>query len=146
MLEKFVQIHRLPAAAKKNISSLQNWVNGNGSISRNEWKFLHADDLFTTMNPADDALAMVESRVEDLFVRFHQKFKKVCLGSPPWAERIVFSLSELIHINLASCFSHLSRQTCLHLYRVSHQNNCASNRHVHHSRLAPRPCNYRSRC
>lgn len=82
MLERDTQIHKLPSAAKKNISSLRNWVEGNKCISQKEISFLKADDLLTTANPADDALAIVESRVEGLFVRFHQTFKKVSLEEP----------------------------------------------------------------
>lgn len=77
MIESDIRIQRLPSAAKENIASLQNWVDGNACISRKETSFLKADDLLTTANPADDALAIVQSRVEGLFVRFHQAFKKV---------------------------------------------------------------------
>ena len=56
------------SGSRRDISSLRNWVNYTGSISKDETEFLEKSDIMTTSNFGNDALALVEPRIEDIFV------------------------------------------------------------------------------
>jgi hypothetical protein len=79
LLERNIRILQLPTATKRNISSLLNWVEGTRSICRKEVRFLHERDLCTAENSSDNGLAVIESLVERVFVRFCEHFQKVSI-------------------------------------------------------------------
>jgi hypothetical protein len=65
-------------APQRDIRSLQNWVNGNACISREETEYLeHEEDLMTLASLGDSAMRKIESWVEDMFIRFYRGFRKV---------------------------------------------------------------------
>ncbi|KIW19097.1 hypothetical protein PV08_03389 [Exophiala spinifera] len=58
--------------------SLQNWVSSNGCIAREETEYLqYARDLISLAPAKDGAMASLESRVEDIFIRFFKGFLQV---------------------------------------------------------------------
>ena len=59
-----------PDADPRDVGSVQNWVDGTGSIAREESRYLsHAGDLASMANPADRAVNCVEIAVEDVAQR-----------------------------------------------------------------------------
>ena len=62
---------------------MQNWVEGNGCIVREETGFLDkSSDLVSTSRLDDDAISRLESQVEALVVRFYQSFGLVSSSGP----------------------------------------------------------------
>ena len=62
------------------MSSLQNWVDGTGCLSREETQYLeheHEHELITLASPNDTAMKQLEDWVEDLFVRRYKGFREV---------------------------------------------------------------------
>lgn len=67
---------RMPAS-QRDISSLRNWVNLTGSISRDETTFLEENDMMTASSSGNDALAVIEPKIEDVFVGIHGFLSRV---------------------------------------------------------------------
>lgn len=69
---------RFEAAALLDVSSLQNWVNGNGCMAREETAFLTCcNDLLCLAPAGDDAVAQLRSWVPDKLIRFYKGFREV---------------------------------------------------------------------
>lgn len=79
IVKRTSEILALPPARDKYIKSLQNWLGFTGCISRDETSFLDKNNLLTTSNSGEDTLAIIESKVEELFVYFHERMSKVNL-------------------------------------------------------------------
>lgn len=63
----------LPAPPKRNIQSVRNWVEGNGSIVREETAYLEKSlDLVSASRMDDDALSRLQTQVEVMAVRVYQ--------------------------------------------------------------------------
>lgn len=70
----------LDAAETRDIESLQNWVNGNGTVARKETEYLQKSRELACLAPLKDtALSRVEIWVEDVLIRCYRGFRKVSL-------------------------------------------------------------------
>lgn len=77
-------------ASPRAVASLQNWVNGNRCIARDETAFLQeSGDLIELCPSSDGVFVKLESWVEDNLRRFYKGFRQVsfelsiCRLSPP---------------------------------------------------------------
>ena len=62
-------------AKPRDISSLQNWVDGNGCIAREETAYLaRRKDLLSVVSADDGAASWLETLVEDSLVRLRECF------------------------------------------------------------------------
>ena len=77
LVERNTRMLQLPAASTRNRSSLVNWVEGTGSICRQEASFLFEKDLCAPQGSVDSGLTVVESLVERVCVQFYQYIQKV---------------------------------------------------------------------
>lgn len=66
-------------AQNRDITSLQNWVNGTGSIARAESGYLDNDkDLLTFKSSDDGPLLQLEEKVAVVFIQLFKGFYRVC--------------------------------------------------------------------
>lgn len=66
-------------AQNRDITSLQNWVNGTGSIARAESGYLDDDkDLLTFKSSNDGPLLQLEEKVAVIFIQIFRGFYRVC--------------------------------------------------------------------
>ena len=77
LVKRTTEAMRLPAASDRNISSLLNWVNGTGSISRSETSFLQRSDLCALGASNNQGLAGTKSAVEWVFIQVYSRLLKV---------------------------------------------------------------------
>lgn len=77
LVERNARILQLPAATTRDRSSLINWVEGTGSICRQEASFLFEKDLCAPRGPDGSDLRIVESLVERMCVRVCHYLQKV---------------------------------------------------------------------
>lgn len=82
LLDDFVmrnfQLGEMPSAPGHIVTSLRNWVEGHGSIAREETEFLdYGHDLFTTVKYADGATSLLKPWIQGIVVRFSDLFGKV---------------------------------------------------------------------
>ncbi|KAI8941754.1 hypothetical protein NX059_002958 [Plenodomus lindquistii] len=69
---------RLPSASHRDITSIQNWLNGNGSISTAETTFLsHNHDMANLAGALDSAVNYIEILVEKAAFRLSVHIRKV---------------------------------------------------------------------
>ena len=69
---------KMPPAPARDVTSLWNWVEGNGCVARDETQWLeHRSDLCSVVRADDDALASLEPFVERLLSRIYGLFPKV---------------------------------------------------------------------
>lgn len=72
-------------AKVRDVSSLQNWVNGNACLARAETAYLlHSDDLLTVAQPDDGAINQLESWLKDNLIRYFKRFSTVSNSSLPY--------------------------------------------------------------
>lgn len=65
-------------AKLRDISSLQNWVNGNSCLAPAETSYLtYCKELLNVASSDDDAITRLEAWVEDSLIRFYKGFRKV---------------------------------------------------------------------
>jgi hypothetical protein len=65
-------------AKPRDVLSLQNWVDGNACLARDETKYLSCcKELLSIASPNDDTVARLESWVEDNLIRFYKGFRDV---------------------------------------------------------------------
>jgi len=68
----------LPTAKRQDIRSLQNWVEGTGSIARGEATYLQCDeDLFNLAGIEDSAISRIETTLSSCFAWLHGNIGKV---------------------------------------------------------------------
>ena len=66
------------AAQGREVESLQNWLDGNGCLAREETAYLtHHRELISLAPAGDSATLQFESWVEDKLIRFCRAFRKV---------------------------------------------------------------------
>ncbi len=66
------------AAPHRDVVSLQNWVDGNGCIAREETAYLaRTEDLLCVGSPDDNAVAWLGALVEECRVYFRERFNRV---------------------------------------------------------------------
>ena len=74
----------LPKAPARDVVNLQNWVDGTGSLDRDETAYLSEPaDLAGLVPPGDSATTQLESWVEDCLIRLHKGFRQVCRRYDP---------------------------------------------------------------
>jgi hypothetical protein len=68
----------LETARPRDVSSLQNWVDGNACLAREETQYLtHCKELLSVAPSDDRAVTRLEACVEDNLIRFYKGFRKV---------------------------------------------------------------------
>ncbi|KAI0415716.1 hypothetical protein F5X98DRAFT_209952 [Xylaria grammica] len=65
MIAQYRGTMSLPAASKREIDNLQNWINGTGSLDRSESSYLQYADLVNISGSGDNSAAYTESVVEE---------------------------------------------------------------------------------
>lgn len=65
-------------AKPRDVLSLQNWVNGNACLAREETAYLtQCKDLLSMASSDDNAVTRLEAWVEDKLIRFYKGFRQV---------------------------------------------------------------------
>lgn len=73
----------MPPAPRQIVTSLRNWVEGNGTVAREETDFLNYEhDLFTTAKGNDGAMSVLQPWIEAIAVRFYDLFQMVHITNP----------------------------------------------------------------
>jgi hypothetical protein len=68
----------LGVAQERDLESLQNWVDGNGCLAREETEYLtNRRELVSLAPSGDSATLQFESWIEDKLIRFCRGFRKV---------------------------------------------------------------------
>ena len=81
LLERNHRISSLETASRRDVASLQRWVDGNACLARKETEFLgYYEDLCATATPKDHSVTRAEAWVEDSLIGFHRWIRKV--GTP----------------------------------------------------------------
>ena len=79
MMRDYHHAMRLPTATKRDLTSIQNWLAGTGSIASAETTFLsHSDDLANLTGVPDSAVNYIDVLVADLIIYFISPIRK-CL-------------------------------------------------------------------
>ena len=67
-------------AKPRDVLSLQNWVNGNACVAREETAYLtRCNELLSVASLDDGAVSCLEACVEDNLIRFYKSFSKVLI-------------------------------------------------------------------
>ncbi|KAI1086078.1 caspase domain-containing protein [Rostrohypoxylon terebratum] len=75
LIERNRQILSLEAASSRDVVNLQNWVDGNGCIAREETMYLkQGEDLLSVASPNENAVIWLGSLIEKGWVYFHEHF------------------------------------------------------------------------
>lgn len=78
LVERNHRILSHEAAKSRDIGSLQRWVSGNAYLASEESEYLmHAQDLMFLGTDYDSVVTRMESLVEDAFIRFSKRYRKV---------------------------------------------------------------------
>ena len=65
-------------AQRRDVESLQNWLDGTGCLAREETAYLaHRRELVSLAPVADSAVVQLEAWVEDKLIRFCRGFRRV---------------------------------------------------------------------
>jgi hypothetical protein len=65
-------------ARRRDVESLQNWLDGTGCLAREEAEYLTHHREIVSLGPAgDNAIMQLEAWVEDKLIRFYRGFRKV---------------------------------------------------------------------
>lgn len=64
------------AAATRDVSSLQNWIDGNGCLSRVETEFLKQENDLMAVSSADETLPFLETLLVKLGTNLYKPFCK----------------------------------------------------------------------
>ncbi|KAE9363029.1 hypothetical protein N431DRAFT_357402, partial [Stipitochalara longipes BDJ] len=77
LVERNHRMLNLDAAKPRDVLSLQNWVNGNACLAREETTYLSfCKELLSIATPDDDTVARLETWVEDNLIRFYKGFRE----------------------------------------------------------------------
>jgi hypothetical protein len=78
LLERNRQVLGFESALDRDVVNLQNWVDGNGCIAREETAYLaRAEDLLRVVSPDDNAVTWLGALVADSRVYFRERFGQV---------------------------------------------------------------------
>jgi hypothetical protein len=84
----------MPPAPRQIVTSLRNWVEGNGTVAREETDFLNYEhDLFTTAKGSDGAMSVLQPWIEAIAVRLYGLFRMVHITSPLLSNLILINTS-----------------------------------------------------
>lgn len=101
------------AAPQRALSSVRNWVDGNGCIARDETAYLGTfDDLLSIASPSDHATSWIEALVEDGSIFLGRRFRRFIDGpmaSSVQSVRLGPSRDPLVHIFPSSSLTKLVR-------------------------------------
>lgn len=67
----------LGSAQRRDVESLQNWLNGTGCLAREETTYLAYRDLASLASAGDSAITQLEAWVEAKLIRYYGGFRKV---------------------------------------------------------------------
>ena len=68
----------LSPAEQRDVESLQNWLDGNGCLAKEESAYLtHYGELVSLAPTRDSAILQLETWVETRLIRFWRNFRKV---------------------------------------------------------------------
>lgn len=74
MIERNRRTFAYESASPNLVSSLQNWVNGNGCIARAETAYLDSEELITVASTDDTVMTWLETLVEKGLLRLRKSF------------------------------------------------------------------------
>lgn len=84
----------------RDVESLQNWLDGNGCLAREETAYLtHRQELVSLAPAADSAVLQLEAWVEDKLIRFYSGFRSVSEDSIITAGRLTTRISLITTIS-----------------------------------------------
>ncbi|CAH0046003.1 unnamed protein product, partial [Clonostachys solani] len=75
-LERTNRVLSLCPAQERDVHSLRNWVNGTGSLAREETAYLSSRELVSLAPLGDNATVKLEAWVENLFIKFYAGFRR----------------------------------------------------------------------
>lgn len=77
-LERNRRIFSYEAASSRDVRSVQNWLDGNACLAREESAYIeHFKDLLRVPSSDDNAVTRLEAVVEDCIIWFCKRFRKV---------------------------------------------------------------------
>lgn len=77
MIRDYHYVMRLPGAEPRDINSINNWIDGTGSIARMESAFLQRpDDMSNLIGTPDSAVSYIEIAVEKIAYRLSVHMRK----------------------------------------------------------------------
>ena len=78
LVERNHRMLNFEAAKPRDVLSLQNWVNGNACLARDETTYLtFCKELLSISSPNDDTVSRLECWVEDALIRVYKGFRAV---------------------------------------------------------------------
>ncbi|KAF7591364.1 hypothetical protein BBP40_001642 [Aspergillus hancockii] len=102
LLERNARMNLLKPAQPREVTSLPNWINGTGSIARDESEYLSCQkDLLTLKSSDDGPLSRLEDAVEDAFIRLCRGLYRRSTGNEISADSQVFIASSSLNRRIA---------------------------------------------
>lgn len=78
LIERNHRILSLETARPRNVSSLRNWINGNGCVAREETAYLaRSEELANVVDSDDTVMTWLETLVEDSLTRLRRCLRQV---------------------------------------------------------------------
>jgi hypothetical protein len=94
MVERNHRMLAYEAAKPRDVLSLQNWVNGNACLAREETAYLtHCKELLSIASSDDGAVTQLEAWVEDNLIRFYKCFREVRIYAPGTLHRCKLNMT-----------------------------------------------------
>ena len=81
LIEKNRQTLNSPAASRRDVRSLRNWIAGNPCLARDDSAYLGREDLFR-LAEHEGAISGLEGFVEDLMIKSFSRILSVCFNPP----------------------------------------------------------------
>lgn len=76
-VERTSRILSFGPAHRRDVESLQNWVDGTGYLARDETAYLGHDEVISLAPVRDNGILKLEIWVEDKLIRWWPRFSKV---------------------------------------------------------------------
>jgi hypothetical protein len=137
MVERNYRMLAYEAAKPRDVLSLQNWVNGNACLAREETAYLtHCKELLSIAPSDDGAVTQLKAWVEDNLIRFYKCFRKVRIYALGTVHRCKLNMT----IGpLLRCLKRLKRIHFLRLFDSTDDSNADSFPH-HRLPASPSDC------
>lgn len=111
LIERNYRILKLETARPRNVMSLQNWINGNGCVAREETAYLaRSEELASVADTDDTVMTWLETIVEDSLTRLCR-----CLGMVG-----TYILDDLKQAKLNSIATLISHEILTSIYLLNH--------------------------
>jgi hypothetical protein len=134
MVERNYRMLTYEAAKPRDVLSLQNWVNGNACLAREETAYLtHCKELLSIASSDDGAVTQLKAWVEDNLIRFYKCFREVRICTLHRCKLTTTTGP------LQRCLKRLKRIHFLQLLDSADDSNADS---IHHHRLPVSPGDY----